>query len=96
MTLNAVAGFVAIGLAFAACSWLWRNAGRRLVSEWCASNAVSTEIDTFDFTMGRPASASIVGSQGGTRYLFKFTLHSSLLEPFSVWSRVVLRERLPM
>ncbi len=96
MTLNAVAGFAVMASAFAACSFLWQNAGRRLVSEWCASNAVSTEIDTFDFAMGRPARASIVGSQGGIRYLFKFTLHSSLLEPFSAWSRVVLRDRLPM
>ncbi len=67
-----------------------------MVSDWCASNAVSTEIDTFEFTMGRPADASIVGSQGGIRYLFKFTLHSSLVEPFSPWSRVVLRARLPI
>jgi hypothetical protein len=96
MNLNAVVVFGAMGLVFAACSWLWRSAGLRLVAKWCASNSVATETDTFDFGMGRPASASIVGTQGGIRYLFKFTLHSSFLNPFSVWSRVVLHERVPV
>jgi len=96
MTLDAFVGFAVLGLAFAAANWFWRDSGQRLVAEWCVSNAVYPEAHTFEFTMGRPASASIVGRQNGVRYLFRFTLHSSFLRGFSAWSRVVLRERAPI
>ena len=86
-----------VGLVVVSCSWLWRRDGRRAVAEWCAANFVAMDDETFEFTMGRPAHVSVVGLQGGARYLFRFTLHSGLFNPpkslLQVWGRVVLRER---
>jgi hypothetical protein len=95
--LNAVAWIIFMVVIVVSCNWLWRRDAQRAVVEWCAANCVAMDDATLEFNMGRPAHASVVGTQGGERYLFVFTLHSGLLSLpkslFRVWGKVVLRDR---
>lgn len=95
--INIVVLLIFIGLVFVSNMWVWPKAGLRAVADWCAANSIAIEVETFDFNMGRPPEATVVGKQEGMRYMFKFTLHSSLLgllkTPLQGWDTVVLRDR---
>ena len=94
---DAIASAVVMGCIAALADWFWSRDARRAIAEWCSWNCVEMDHATFVFSMGRPAHASLVGTQDGKLYFFKFTLHSSILSLppslFQVWGKVVLRER---
>jgi len=94
---NAVAWITVVVVVVVSCNRLWHRDAQRAIVEWCAENGVAMDDTTFEFSMGRPAHVSVVGTHEAERYMYKFTLHSGVLSlPKSflrVWGKVVLRDR---